>query len=59
MSTPNLPALDPQRVVQHLLQSLAESHLQAAQCAARCDQLAEELQALREPEGREAGTAPS
>ena len=59
MSTPNLPGLDPQRVIQRLTQSLAEAYLQAARYAALCDQLVEELQALREPEVREAGTAPS
>ena len=48
MSAPNLPGLDPQLVIQHLLQALAEAHLQAAQCASRCDQLAMELQSLRE-----------
>lgn len=48
MSSPNLPGLDPQRVIIRLRQALDEAQYEWARYAALCDQLIEEMNKTQE-----------
>lgn len=48
MSSPNLPGLDPQRVIVRLRHALDEAQYQWARYAALCDQLIDELNKTQE-----------